>query len=159
MAHRNATTAGIEAVVVDPADIIAAFERNRDEDAESRRHVLRVAPPFDGDVRAELHERDGPVATPTPDSTPCDLSPTLFVENYRGDDPERTTVRIPTREGSRRAARTDHGDGVDEETVATYHEREMAVWRDCVHDSLVEQVRLAVDPDTGDGVWVDVRYR
>lgn len=159
MNHRNVATAGIDAVVVDTADIIAAFERNRDEDANGRHHVLRVTPPFEGDVRAEPHESDGEVATPTPDSSVLDLSPELFVENYRGDDPERTTVRIPTRDGSRRAARTDHGDEVDEETVAAYHEREMAVWRDCVRDSLVETVRIAVDPEEGTETWVDVRYR
>jgi hypothetical protein len=150
---------GIEPVVVDPDDVIAAFERNRDEDDEQRHRGLRVPPPFEGETRAELHagEDDAPSPSET-ESTPIHLPPELFVENYRDDDPERTTVRIPTREGSRSAARSDHGEDVDEETVEEYHETAMDVWKDCVRDSLLDEVRAASDPDTGTEVWVDVRY-
>ncbi|WP_135822353.1 hypothetical protein [Halostella litorea] len=160
MEHRNAAaTAGIETVVVDPEAVIAAFERNRDEDAVGRRHVLRVSPPLDGEKRAELTISDDEATDRAAGATPLDLPPELFVENYRGDDPERTTVRIPTREDARRAARVDGGDDVDEATVEEYLEREMDVWRDCVRDSLVPEVRAAVDPDSGTEVWVDVSYR
>jgi hypothetical protein len=150
---------GIETLVVGPGDLIAAFERNRDDGTDQRQHGLRVSPPFEGETRAELHaSEDDRSAELETDPTPIHLPPELFVENYRGDDPERTTVRIPTQEGSRAAARNDHGDDVDEGTVEEYHETAMAVWKDCVRDSLLDEVRVASDPDGGKAVWIDVRY-
>lgn len=156
MAERDIAAAAdrIAALVVDIEDLIAAFRRNRDETGD-RHHVLRIAPPFEGEVRAELHATADPDRTAGP---PLDLPPELFVENYRGDDPERTTVRIPTRADARRAARVDHGDGVDDSTVSEYHEREMAVWGDCVRDSVVDRVRAVPGRDGEDGVWIEVQY-
>ncbi|WP_135535795.1 MULTISPECIES: hypothetical protein [Halostella] len=149
----------IGTVVVDPDDLIAAFERNRDDESERRRHGLRVSSPFEGETRAELHAIDGETsALPAADATSVCLPPERFVENYRGDDPDRTTVRIPTRQGSRNAARRDHGEAVDDETVAEYHETAMDVWTDCIHDSLLDAVRVDPVPDAGDAVRVDVRY-
>ena len=144
----------IAALVVDPGDLIDAFRHTRDESGD-RRYVLRVDSPFEGERRATLHATDDPDRSAAP---PLDLPPELFVENYRGEDPERTTVRIPTRADARAAARTDHGDGVDAATVDEYLEREMAVWEDCVRDSLVDEVRVAASPERGGEVWVDVRY-
>jgi len=155
MAERNvAANDRVSGVVVATEDLTAAFRRTRD-DADDRQHVLRVAAPFTGEARADLAVTDEPDRTAAP---PFDLPPALFVENYRGDDPERTTVRIPTRADARRAARTDHGDDVDERTVEDYFEREMAVWRDCVRDSLVDEVLVGVDPESGTETWTDVRY-
>jgi len=46
----------LEAIVVDPDDIVAACKRNRRDEHARRRHVLRVSPPFEDELTARIPE-------------------------------------------------------------------------------------------------------
>jgi hypothetical protein len=146
----------IETVVVDPADIVEAFERNRRDESERRDHVLRVSAPLEDEVRATLSVSDDRSSTPS-DGTPLpiDLAPEAFVHVHGDYDRDRTRVSVPTRRESRSIARSDRGDDVDEETVEEYHATAMDAWEQCVRTTLVDEVPLATDSDEA---WTEVRY-
>ena len=153
----------IETVVVDPADVLEAFERNRDAETERERHVLRVSPPFDETVtaRRRVLEADPETAADAdldPDAAAIHLGPEAFVHVHGEYDPRRTRIPVPTREESRSVARSDHDGAVDEETVDSYHTRAMNAWRECVRTSLVDEVPLQSDADAGTELWAAVRY-
>lgn len=150
--------ADIDAVVADPDDVIQTFKRNAASESRLETHVLRLVPPFDGDVRAELYVEDGPKRYPpgrTPE--PIHLMPGTFVENEDGPHPGRTHLTIPTFEDARRL--TEERDGsTDEATVETHHERLVDEWATEVRASLTDRVRIVFDPPTGNEVWTDARY-
>ncbi|MFA9418174.1 hypothetical protein [Natrinema sp. HArc-T2] len=148
----------IKTVVVDPATIVAAFKRNRDDETEHRRHVLRISPPFEGDVTARHHVLDDTDSPSDVDSTAINLRPEAFVD-VRGDyDRNRTRISIPTRQESRSIARNDHGEDVDTATVNEYHDTAMEAWEECVRTSLVDEVLLLPNSDSENEVWVAVQY-
>ena len=157
-ALRNHPAADIDSVVADPDDIVRTFERNADSESRLKTHVLRLVPPFDGDVRAEPYVEDGPKRYP-PDRTPepIHLTPGTFVENEDGPHPGKTHLTIPTSEDARRVAEERDGT-VDDATVETHHERLLDEWSSEVRDSLTDRVRIVFDPPTGNEVWTDARY-
>lgn len=157
------TAERIETVVVDPADVLEAFERNRDAETERERHVLRVSPPFDETVTARRRVLEADTDTDAgadsdSDAAVIHLGPEAFV-HVRGEyDPDRTRIPVPTREESRSVARSDRDGDVDEETVDVYHTRAMNAWRECVRTSLVDEVPLRAGADAETELWADVRY-
>ena len=151
--------ADIETVVVDPNDIVETFERNAEEENQLRTHVLRLTPPFDDEVRAEPYVQEGPKRYPPgggPD--PLHLEPATFVRNENGVHPNETHIAVPTRQRAREAAREDHGNDVDGETVEEYYESVLDEWENRVRSSLIDTIRVYFDPETGDEIWTDVRY-
>lgn len=149
----------IETVVVNPADIVEAFERNRRDGPEGRDHVLRVSSPLEDDVRATLSASDDRSSSPSAGAVPpVDLDPEAFVHVHGDYDRDRTRISVPTRQESRSIARSDHGADVDEETVEEYYATAMDAWKQCVRTSLVDEVLLATGPESGSEAWVDVRY-
>lgn len=149
----------IETVSVDPTNVVEAFKRNRDDEADHRRHVLRISPPFGSNVKAMAHVLDDTDSPLDADSTAIHLHPEAFV-NVRGDyDRYRTRVSIPTRQESRLIARNDHGETVDTETVEAYHTTAMEAWEECVRTSLVDEILLLPDPEPENEVWIDVQYQ
>jgi len=157
-ALRDHPAADIDSVVADPDDIVRTFERNAASESRLETHVLRLVPPFDGDVRAEPYVEDGPKRYP-PDRTPepIHLTPGTFVENEDGPHPGKTHLTIPTPEDARRVAEERDGT-VDDATVETHHERLLDEWSSEVRDSLTDRVRIVFDPPTGNEVWTDARY-
>lgn len=155
------TVAGrIETVVIDPTNVIEAFKRNRDDEAEHRRHVLRISPPFESDVKAVPHaldDRDSPSAV---NSTAIHLRPEAFVSVRPDDDYDRhrTRISIPTRRESQSIARNDYGENIDTETVETYHSTAMEAWEECVRTSLVDEILLLPDSESKSKVWIGVQY-
>lgn len=149
----------IETVVVDPADIVEAFERNRRDESEGYDHVLRVSSPLEDDVRAMLSASDDRPSAPSDGTVPpIDLAPEAFVHVHGDYDRDRTRISVPTRRESRSIARSDRGDDVDEETVEEYHATAMDAWEQCVRTSLVDDVLLTTGPESSSGLWVNVRY-
>lgn len=124
------TVERIETVVVDLADIVEAFERNRRDEPERRDHVLRVSVPLEDEVRATLSVSGDRSSTPSDGTVlPIDLAPEAFVHVYGDYDRDRTRISVPTRQESRSIARSDHGDDIDEETVEEYHATAMDAWK------------------------------
>ncbi|ADB62979.1 hypothetical protein Htur_4156 (plasmid) [Haloterrigena turkmenica DSM 5511] len=148
----------IETVVVDPTNVVEAFEQNRDDETEHRRHVLRISPPFESDVKAVPHVLDDRDSPSDVDSTAVHLRPETFVSVRDDYDRYRTRVSIPTRRESRSIARSDHGENVDTEVVEEYHTTAMEAWEECVRTSLVDEILLLPDPKPENEVWIDVQY-
>lgn len=149
--------ADIDAVIVDPDDIIETFKRNHEEDSRLNTHVLRLVPPFDGEVRAEPYLEDGPKRYPPGrDPEPLHLPAGTFVENDEGPHPGETHLTIPTDEDARQAAAAEHDDPDD--AVETYRQQLLAAWEADVRDALIGRVRIYWDPPTGDEIWTDARY-
>lgn len=153
--------AEIETVVADPDDVIEAFKRQYDEDSRLTTHVLRLTPPFDDEVRAELHVEDGPKRYPPErEPEPLHLSPGTFLENETGPHPGETHLTIPTHGDARRIACENQADDetADEETVESFRERLVDEWETEARDSLLGQVRIHIDHANGDEIWTDARY-
>lgn len=149
----------IETVVVNPANVIQTFKRNRDDESEHRRHVFRISPPFGNTVEAVPHVIDDRDSPSNVDSEAIHLHPEAFVNVRDGDyDRYRTRISIPTRQESQSIARNDHGENVDTETVETYHATAMEAWEKCVRTSLVDELLLLPDPDPENEVWINVQY-
>ena len=125
--------ADIDAVVVDPEDVAELLHREHTESDPLRSHVFRIAPPLEGDVRAEPHVQDGPVRHQGQAPQPIHLPPATFVANESGDHPNETHLEPPT-------------EGPDEE------------WRSAVEEALISPVRVSFDDRTGNEVWVTARY-
>ena len=148
----------IKTVVADPANVVEAFKRNRDDETEHRRHVLRISPPFERKVKARLHVLDDTDSPSDVDSTAIDLRPEAFVHVHGDYDRYRTRISIPTRQESRSIARNDHGEDIDTHTVKEYHDTAMEAWEECVRASLVDEILLFSDPEPENEVWSDVQY-
>jgi len=150
--------ADIDAVVVDPDDVIETFERDHEDESRLNTHVLRLVPPFDGEVRAEPYLEDGPKRYPPDrDPEPLHLPAGTFVENDEGPHPGETHLTIPTTADAREAATAEHDDP-DDGTVETYHKRLFEGWEANVRDALVDRIRIHWDPANGDEIWTDARY-
>lgn len=152
--------AQIKTIVVSVDDIISAFKRNRRDADEQRTHVLRVSPPFAGEVKATPHVSEDHAHYPADmDPTPIHINPASFVGYESGNGPRhQTDIPIPTWSESRRQARDDHGDNVSEQTVEEYHEVAMDVWEERIRGNLKEEVLVARNPETGDEAWAEVQY-
>jgi len=148
----------IKTVVVNPADVIEAFKRNRDDETEHRRHVLRISSPFEKKVKALPHVLDDTDSPSDVDSTAIHLRPEAFVHVHGDYDRYRTRISIPTRQESRSVARNDHGEDIDTYTVKEYHDTAMEAWEECVRTSLVDEILLLSDPESENEVWSDVQY-
>ncbi|WP_339106228.1 hypothetical protein [Haloterrigena salinisoli] len=148
----------IDTVVVDPTNVVEAFKQNRDEEAEHRRHVLRISPPFESEVKAVPHVLDDRDSPSDVDSTAIHLRPEAFVSVRDDYDRYRTRISIPTRQESRSIAHSDHGGNVDTEIVEAYHTTAMEAWKECVCTSLVDRILLLPDPKPENEVWIDVQY-
>lgn len=73
----------IEVVVVDPDDVVAAFERNKRDETEQRSHVLRVSPPFEGECKATLEVSESHTYYPPEmDPKPIHLGPAAFLVGH-----------------------------------------------------------------------------
>jgi len=150
--------ADIDVVVADPDDVVGAFERNAGEESRLNTHVLRLVPPFEGEVVAEPYLQEGPKRyPPDADPEPIHLPPATFVENDDGPHPGETHLTVPTLADARSAAREAGGD-VDAATVESHHERLLAEWEADVRDSLLERIRIVFEPGNADEIWVDARY-
>ena len=148
----------IETVVVNPSNIIETFKRNRNEETDHRRHVLRVSPPFEGDVTAQPYVLNDADSSADVDSTAIHLPPEAFVD-VRGDyDRHRTRISIPTRQESRSIARSDHGADIDVQTVNEYHNTAMVAWEECVRTSLVDHVLFSSNSKSENETWITVEY-
>jgi hypothetical protein len=76
----NHPAAGIETIVVNADDVVAAMKRNDRDSDQQRSHVLRLSPQFDGTVRAKPHvSEDGHYYPPEVDPTPIHLSPESMI--------------------------------------------------------------------------------
>jgi hypothetical protein len=151
--------ADIETVVVDPEDVIEALRRNQEAEDPLCRHVLRLTPPFEEEIRAEAYVQEGPERyRPDREPEPLHLDPATFVRNEDGDHPNETHITVPARARAREAAREDHGDDVDETTVDEYHGRALEEWEKLVRDSFVTTIRIHFEPATGDEIWTSARY-
>jgi hypothetical protein len=171
MARNTATTDGgndnehkaadLETIIVDPDDVIEMFRRNARDETEQRSHVLRVSPPFEGDATATLHvSEDHTYYPPEMDPKPIHIGPAMFVGYESGDGPaHQTDIPMPTWGESRRLARDDHGDGVDEDTIEEYHEVAMEMWEDRIRGNLKDEIKLgALYPDRPT-TTVEVRFK
>ncbi|AGB38668.1 hypothetical protein [Natronococcus occultus] len=151
--------AEIQVVVVDPDDVVEAFERNYAEENFRRTHVLRLVPPFEEEQRAEPYVEDGPKRYPPDrDPEPIHLDPATFVRNEAGVHPNETHLTVPTREQARSAAHDDHGEDASEALVDEYHEEALEEWERRVRNSLVDAVRIHFDHGTADEIWTEARY-
>jgi len=145
MAPNETTTTEAESeteftVVVDPDDIVEAFKRNRRDENEQRDHVLKVSPPFAGEVKASLHVDEHHTRYPPEvDVTPLHLPPALFVNDQDGPYTSHTAPRYSE---SVSLARDDHGQDVDQETIDEYHEVGMGVWEETVRAHLRDEITL-----------------
>ncbi len=149
----------IQVVVVDPDDVVEAFERNRVEDNFRRTHVLRLVPPFEEEQRAEPYAQDGPKRYPPDrDPEPLHLDPATFVRNEAGVHPNETHLTAPTREEARAAARDDRGDDVTEAVVDEYHEEALEEWKQELRRSFVDAIRIHFDDGTAEEIWTEARY-
>lgn len=78
-AHR---ATDLETIVVDPDDVIAAMRRNERDQNESRSHVLRVSPPFEGEQQATPHVDEDHTRYPSDITRPLHLSPGSLVVGH-----------------------------------------------------------------------------
>lgn len=149
----------IQVVVVDPDDVVDAFERNRVEDNFRRTHVLRLVPPFEEEQRAEPYAQDGPKRYPPDrDPEPLHLEPATFVRNEAGVHPNETHLTAPSREEARATAREDRGDDVTEAVVDEYHEAALEEWKRELRNSFVDAIRIHFEDGTGEEIWTEARY-
>lgn len=157
-ALRDHPAADVDSVVADPDDIVETFVRNADSESRLESHVLRLSPPFEGDVRAEPHVQEGPKRYP-PERTPepIHLTPGTFVENDDGPHPGETHLTVPTLEDARRAAEERAG-SADGAAVETHRERLLEEWASEVRASLADRIRILFEPPTGNEIWADARY-
>ena len=150
--------AGIDAVVVDPDDIVETFMRNHEEDSRLKTHVLRLMPPFDDEVRAEPYLEDGPKRyPPDQDPEPLHLSPGTFVAND-GPHPGETHLTIPTEADARRVAEQNHEEPIDDGTIASTREQLLEEWDAAIRDSLINRIRIHIDPANANEIWTNARY-
>ncbi|GAB7019656.1 hypothetical protein [Halostagnicola bangensis] len=157
-ALRTHPAADIETVVADPEDIIEAFTRNHEEEG-LRTHVLRLTPPFEGEVQAEPYGQEGPKRYPPDrDPEPIHLDPATFVRNEAGVHPNETHLTVPTREAVRERATTDHDDELDEDVLEEEYEAALEEWESQVRDSLITSVRIYFDHRDADEIWTNARY-
>ena len=151
--------ADIDAVLVDPDDVIETFKRNHEEDSRLKTHVLRLMPPFDDEVRAEPYLEDGPKRYPPGrDPEPLHLSPGTFVANDDGPHPGETHLTIPTEADARRVAEQDHGEPINDETIESTLDRLLEEWDAAIRDSLIDRIRIYIDPANADEIWTNARY-
>lgn len=74
---------GIEAILVDPQDVITAIRRNSRDENERRSHVLRLNPPFEGEVTARPYvNQPGNDYPPEMDPVPIHLPPEAFIVGH-----------------------------------------------------------------------------
>lgn len=139
---KDRPAADIDAVVVDPADIVETFRRNYEEENQLNTHVLRVLPPFDGVVRAEPYLQEGRKRYRDRDPEPLHLTPGTFLENADGAHPGETHLTFPTRE-----------DATDESYEAAIESFEARA-----RDALLDRIRIYFEPSNGTEIWVDARY-
>jgi len=81
--ERKHPASDIEAVVVEPDDVISASERNKRDETEQRSHGLRISPPFEGECKATLMVSEPHTYYPPEmDPTPIHLSPAAFLVGH-----------------------------------------------------------------------------
>ncbi len=146
--------ANIETVVADPDDIVESFTRNHEETG-LRTHVLRLTPPFDGDVRAEPYVQEGPKRYPPDrDPEPLHLEPATFVRNDAGVHPNETHLVVPTRDDVRETAQEE----IDEDVLEQRYAEALGEWESAVRDSLISRIRIYFDHRDADEIWTNARY-
>jgi len=122
----------IRSIAVTPDDVVAAFEANRQRDADA---VLRVTPPFSGRMRARLHR--GP---PADDGSPTPLR--IVPERLLEAD---VVADYPHPDDTADDLRDDPDESYSRERHREYHEAAVERWRERAREHLASTVTVETD--------------
>lgn len=124
----------IRSIAVTVEDVLAAFEANRQRDADA---VLRITPPFSGRMRARLHRGpDDYDRSPEPLHVP----PERFL-------PDDVVAGYPAADDTADDLRDDPDERYSRGRHREYHEAALAEWRESAREAIVDTVTL----ETPDG--------
>ena len=146
----TAKSPGLDTIVVDPDDVVAAMRRNKRDERQQRTHVLRVSPPFEGEKRATPHVSEAHTYYP-PEMVPepLHIPPEAFLVGHSASSrhPDwRTEWSYPSRHEQRSLFRDEFGardDGANR-PLTDDEKDEWAEWWDTVVELWEDRVRHAL---------------
>ena len=154
--------ADLETVIVDQEDVIEMFRRNARDETEQRTHVLRITPPFEGEMEASLHVSEANAHYPSEmDPTPIHLGAEHLFEG-RPDAQLSDTLCYPDRSVERQLFRSENDvapDEVDEDEWQEWWETALATWESNIRHAMQEgrEIELGLYPDQPT-TTVEVRF-
>lgn len=157
----------LEAIIVNPDDVIEMMRRNKRDEDEQRSHVLRVTPPLKGErVASPYVHQEGNYYPPEMPVEPIHINATLLFEG-RIDAQLDDMLRHPSWDEVRGLFRDEHGieygesiDGEDEDEFDEWWDTAVEVWEDEVRAAMRDSATIqlggysAEEPET----TVEVRF-
>jgi hypothetical protein len=146
----DADAAAVRSIAVTVADVLTAFEANRQTGAET---VLRVTPPFSGRMRARLHRLDDPTGGEDPtDGSPAGDDAVQIAPDAGAGGPlvyvrpedllSATAPAYPHPDETEDELRRDPDVAYTRERHRRRHAEAVAAWRERARDHLVDAAPL-----------------